>query len=82
MVKSYPTIYYFAGYEHEDYKGDRTEAAIITWLKGKVGLGPVMKEPSGPVVTLTDENFDEEVKTAKYFAIEFYAPWCGHCKQL
>jgi protein disulfide isomerase family A protein 3 len=35
------------------------------------------------VVTLTDANFDEEVTNAdKDVMLEFYAPWCGHCKSL
>ncbi|XP_041950346.1 protein disulfide-isomerase A6 [Alosa sapidissima] len=39
--------------------------------------------PSDDVVELTPSNFNREVlQSDSLWLVEFYAPWCGHCKNL
>lgn len=41
------------------------------------------KKGGSDVVQLTDANFEKTVMQSKdHWLVEFYAPWCGHCKNL
>lgn len=44
---------------------------------------PIPKRQDSPVRVIVAKNFEQEVmQTKKDVLIEFYAPWCGHCKNL
>jgi len=68
-----------------------TEASLRAHLQGFVDgtLQPTVKsEPipesnDGPVKIVVGKNFESVVMdTTKDVLLEFYAPWCGHCKSL
>ncbi|XP_050213732.1 protein disulfide-isomerase 5-2 [Mercurialis annua] len=36
----------------------------------------------GKVLELDDSNFDSAISSFDFIFVDFYAPWCGHCKHL
>uniref|UniRef100_A0A673CAL3 Protein disulfide-isomerase A6 n=1 Tax=Sphaeramia orbicularis TaxID=375764 RepID=A0A673CAL3_9TELE len=81
----------------EEYQGGRSSQAIVDGamnalrtlvkdrLSGKAGGSSYnnseMKKDD--VVELTDDNFDKMVLDSDdVWLVEFFAPWCGHCKNL
>lgn len=36
----------------------------------------------GKVLELDDKNFDAAISSFDIILVDFYAPWCGHCKKL
>lgn len=52
-------------------------------LKPSIKSEPVPEKQDGPVTVVVAHNYDEIVlDDKKDVLIEFYAPWCGHCKAL
>eukprot|EP01039_Chlorochromonas_danica_P002387 gene2387-2619_t len=83
-VSGYPTIKFFpkGSTEPEEYNGGRSADTIVKWVNDKVGTSRKVKTIPSAVVALTAEDFDAQVLGEKAALVEFYAPWCGHCKSL
>lgn len=95
-IRGFPTIKVFApGKPPVDYQGARDVKPIAEFalqqikallkerLSGKATGGSSEKSEISASVELTSSNFDELVlKSKDLWIVEFFAPWCGHCKKL
>uniref|UniRef100_A0A8C8LVW6 Thioredoxin domain-containing protein 5 n=1 Tax=Oncorhynchus tshawytscha TaxID=74940 RepID=A0A8C8LVW6_ONCTS len=89
-VRGYPTLLFFKDGEKADqYRGKRDLESLKDFVdnqvKDSIAAGRTVETGAaarpGGLGTTRKSNFDETVAKGLTF-IKFYAPWCGHCKNL
>jgi len=84
-VSGFPTLKFFPKGKTDpiDYDSGRDPQDIIDYVNNKAGTRAKLAKASSDVVILSPANFDAVVlDETKDVLVEFYAPWCGHCKNL
>jgi len=82
-IEGYPTlkIFHKNSLKPFEYDGPRSPGSdIADYLKEFAK--PTWTPPPSYVVDLTTENFTQFIFNEELSLVEFYAPWCVHCKKL
>jgi protein disulfide isomerase len=60
------------------------DQSVAGTYKSNIKSEPIPEANDEPVKTLVAKNFEEVISDSSktVILVEFYAPWCGHCKKL
>ncbi|KAF9425210.1 hypothetical protein BGZ94_007749 [Podila epigama] len=87
-VQGYPSMQLFRGGKHvDDYNGARTTEDLGAYAEKKANeynekvAETDTPNPQGKVVALDSKDYKDTIQNGPWL-VEYYAPWCGHCKAL
>lgn len=92
-VRGYPTLLFFKdGKMAEKYPGGRDMNSFDAFISKKSGkdapAAPKQEEPAAAepaaegMYVLNSDNIKQVIDSEKTTFVKFYAPWCGHCKNM
>ncbi|XP_045490093.1 protein disulfide-isomerase A5 [Pieris rapae] len=88
-ITGFPTLLYFVkGNYRMVYNGENKRDSLVRFIRDPNSVQEMKKETpkswdlDTDLLHLTADSFDSTLKHVNNAMVVFYAPWCGHCKNL